>query len=119
MASLSAILADTPTTGTHSPDIYSLLGTAVTPAIVVVLLLMGKLRTEAEVKRLEADIRNRDAVIATKDDQLSALQNGLIERAIPALTRSTLVLETLNQAPDLPVIRQPQGSGRRRPKDED
>jgi hypothetical protein len=77
-------------------DPYSLIGTVVTPVLVIALLLMGKLHTHGEVARLETDLAARDAALAVKDEQLTALQAGLVDRAIPALTRATLVLEGLD-----------------------
>ena len=57
--------------------------------MVIVLLLMNKLHTHSEVRRLEED---NDALRA---DNLR-LQDALTDRVIPALTRSTLVLETIS-----------------------
>lgn len=70
-------------------DPWTLIGSVVTPVIVVVLLLTGKLRTGAETDRILAD---NTALRA----QVDALQAGLVDRVIPALTRSTLVLEGLD-----------------------
>lgn len=70
-------------------DPYSLIGTVVTPVVVVALLLFGKLHTESDYKRLQEDL---DAERAER----ARLQTALTDRVIPALTRSTLVLEALS-----------------------
>lgn len=77
-------------------DLTSLIGAGITPAIVIVLMLLGKLRTEPEVKRLESEVTQLRAQVREKDQQMLSLQGGLVDRAIPALTRSTLVLEALS-----------------------
>lgn len=82
-----AVLTDAASSAGFDP--ISIIGTVLTPTIVIILLLTGKLHTDSEVKRLE------DAVTA-KDAQLAALQSGLTDRVIPALTRATLVLETVS-----------------------
>lgn len=74
---------------------YSLIGTVLTPVIVVALLIMGKLRTEGEVKRVEASCARLEALLDRKDEQLQVLQRSVDERAIPALTRAALILESV------------------------
>lgn len=101
------------TDGTGGVNIPSIIGTTVTPVIVIILLLMGKLRTEPEVKRIEKSLSEANATVAVKDKQLQDLQAGLVDKAIPALTRTTLVLETI--APmlqtELHLRRPPSGGG--------
>jgi hypothetical protein len=70
-------------------DPYSLIGTLLTPVIVVILLLTNKLHTEGDYKRLQADLD-------LEKGRTTALQEALVERVIPALTRSTLVLEQVS-----------------------
>lgn len=70
-------------------DPYSLIGSVVTPVIVVALLLFGKLHTESDYKRLAEELESERA-------ERVRLQTALTDRVIPALTRSTLVLETLS-----------------------
>lgn len=84
---------------TGGVDLTSLIGTVVTPVIVILLLLTGKLRTDGEIK-------NRDETITilrqqNKDQatQLMALQTSVVEKAIPALTRTALILERLTPDP--------------------
>lgn len=86
-------------------DPYSLIGTFITPVIVVALLLMGKLHTEGEHKRLLEDLDAEKA-------RTAALQSALTDRVIPALTRSTLVLENVS-----PLL-QTEVHLRRRPEEE-
>jgi len=82
-----SLLADA-TTGIGF-DPFSLIGTLLTPVIVVLLLLGGKLHTEGDYKRLADDLEAERA-------RTAALQSALTDRVIPALTRSTLVLETVS-----------------------
>lgn len=91
-----SVVAATSTGVTGNFDLTSLVGTVVTPVIVIFLLLLGKLRTEPEVKRLERENDNLRELVHEKDTQMLALQSGLVDKAIPALTRSTLVLETIS-----------------------
>jgi hypothetical protein len=76
-------------------DLTSLLGTVVTPVIVILLLLTGKLRTEGEVKNRDETIAILRRQNSDKEDQLVALQTSVVEKAIPALTRTALILERL------------------------
>lgn len=50
----------------------------------------------AEVERMRGEMAAKDAALERKDDQISALQAGLIDKAVPALARATLVLEKLS-----------------------
>jgi hypothetical protein len=84
---------------TGGVDLTSLLGTVVTPVIVILLLLTGKLRTEGEVKNRDETIRILRQQNTDKDVQLTALQAGVVEKAIPALTRTALILERLTPDP--------------------
>lgn len=93
LASLYWVAADT----VPSFDPYTLLASAGIPGVVVLLLITGKLRTEAEVNRLVAENSRKDLVIAQKDEQIQSLQRGIVDQAIPALTRSTLLMETLTE----------------------
>jgi hypothetical protein len=69
-------------------DPVSLIGSVITPVIVVVLLLIGKLHTDSDYKRVLADLEAERA-------ERARLQTALTDRVIPALTRSTLVLEAV------------------------
>lgn len=80
--------------GDNFDPVQLLLNTGI-PGIVVVLLITGRLRTQAEVERLEADNARKDAVIASKDELISSLQAGINDKAIPALTMSTRALERI------------------------
>lgn len=81
-----AAIAEATTSGGFDP--YNLIGTLLTPVLVVVLLLFGKLHTEADYQRLEAD---RDA----EKEERQRLQAALTDRVIPALSRSSLVIEAI------------------------
>lgn len=56
--------------------------------IVIVLLITGKLRTGKEVEYLLTEI-------AAKDELIKAFQTQLMGQTLPALTRSTQVLEAI------------------------
>lgn len=86
-APAAVVLAETAATSNFDP--YSLIGTALTPVIVVALLLFGKLHTEKDYQRLAEDLDRERA-------ESERLQTALTDRVIPALTRSTLVLEALS-----------------------
>lgn len=80
-------VADAASNGSLDP--LSLIGTVVTPVLVVVLLLANKLHTDGDYRRVIADLHEERA-------ERVRLQTALTERVIPALTRSTLVLETVS-----------------------
>jgi hypothetical protein len=86
-APVATLLAEAATNSGFDP--YSLIGTLITPVLVVVLLLTNKLHTEGDYKRVIADLEVEKARTTT-------LQTALVDRVIPALTRSTLVLETVS-----------------------
>jgi hypothetical protein len=77
-------------------DLTSLLGTFVTPTIVVILILTGKLRTDADWKRIAAESDRKDEIITEQHTQLMAVQAAMMEKAIPALVRSSQVLEDVS-----------------------
>ena len=74
-------------------DFTSILGTVVTPVVVIALLITGKLRTENEIKNRDETIAIVRAQVTAKDAQLEALQESVVNKAIPALTRAALILE--------------------------
>jgi len=94
--SAARLLADAG--GGASFDPYTLIASTGIPGIVVVLLISGKLRTESEVKRLVSENERKDTVIRQKDEQIVSLQQGIVEQAIPVLTRSTSLLEKLAES---------------------
>lgn len=61
----------------------------------LIMFIIGKVRTEKEVASLEVRLAMKDKIIEQKDGQISSLQAGLVEKAIPALVRSTQILEQL------------------------
>lgn len=67
-------------------DPAGLIGTFITPVIVVLLLVTDRLHTHGDYVRLLGD---RDA----EREERKRLQTAMNDRAIPALTRSTLALE--------------------------
>jgi hypothetical protein len=71
----------------------TLIGTVITPVTVIILVMMGKFRTENEVRSLEAQNATIAQQLNLERERTQALQAGLIDQAVPALTRTTLVLE--------------------------
>jgi hypothetical protein len=69
------------------------------PAAVLALFVTGKLRPESEVKRLERENNRLNKVVETKDALIASMNDALVQKAIPALTRSTQVLESLKSPP--------------------
>lgn len=65
------------------------------PGIIIALLLTGQLVPKGVIDRMSKDLDRKDEIIKAKDEQIAALQAGLVDKAIPALTRSTQVLERL------------------------
>jgi hypothetical protein len=88
-----------------SIDITSIVGTVVTPVVVIALLIMGKLRTENEIKNRDETITILRKQVASKDAQLESLQEGVVNKAIPALTRAALILEKISPDSIIPVSR--------------
>lgn len=89
-------------------DPLTLLASTGIPGVVIILLITGKLRTESEVKRLEGENDRKDIVIAQKDEQIQRLQAGIVDQAIPVLTRSTELLGRITSAA-LDQRRHPEG----------
>ena len=79
----------------NATDPISLLTSLGFPGIVISLFITGKLRWDGEVKRLIQEIDKKDEVIKQKDEQIARLQDSIIQQAIPALTRSTQIMEQL------------------------
>lgn len=69
-------------------DVYSLIGTLITPVIVVALLLAGKFHTGGDYDRVVADLAEERA-------ERVRLQNVVNDRVIPGMARATLVMEAL------------------------
>lgn len=82
-----SVLAEAAASGTFDP--WSLVGTTVTPVVVLILLVTGYLHTGGDYKRMEADLKETR-------EELTALRTSVMDRAIPALTRTTSVLEGLS-----------------------
>ena len=59
------------------------------------MFIVGKVRTEKEVQSLQERLVAKDKIIEQKDTQIATLQTGLVEKAIPALVRSTQIIEDL------------------------
>lgn len=74
-------------------DPWSLLTGLGPVGAIVVLLIWGKLRTENEVKGLEARLDVYQRIVEQKDQQILALTNGYTEKAMPTLARAIAVLE--------------------------
>jgi hypothetical protein len=59
----------------------------------LIAFLTGKIRPGKEVESLEARLAVKDKIIEQKDTQIAALSAGLMDRALPILERTTLILE--------------------------
>ena len=69
-------------------DPYSTIISLGPVGFILVLFLVGKIRTEGEVKRLEEEVRK-------KDERIEKLQDTIIDKAIPALVQSTDLLQRI------------------------
>ncbi len=69
-------------------DPVSLIGTAVTPVVVVLLLVTGWLRTRSEAERLEKALQDAQDDADEARAQHAALVTKLVNDIVPALTRS-------------------------------
>lgn len=76
-------------------DPVSLIGTVITPVIVVGLFLAGKLHPHSEIVRMQETITRLLAEKAEKDVQLAATQTWMRDQAFPGMARAALVLETI------------------------
>jgi hypothetical protein len=74
-------------------DPLSLVGSVLMPATVIILIMTGKLRTDNEVRSKDSQIHNLSQQLTLERERTQALQTGLMEQAVPALTRQTLILE--------------------------
>jgi hypothetical protein len=99
---IAFVAAESSSTGI---DITSVVGTVVTPVVVIALLIMGKLRTENEIKNRDETITILRQQVREKDAQLESLQEGVVNKAIPALTRAALILEKVSPDSIIPVSR--------------
>jgi len=63
--------------------------------VMVFLFVIGKLRTEGEVKRLEAECGRKDEIIRLKDEQIAKQSDALVQTAIPAVVRATQALDRI------------------------
>lgn len=68
------------------------LGTA---GVFLILFVTGRIRSGKDVESLEARLALKDKIIEAKDTQIASLMSGMLERAVPALERSTQVMERL------------------------
>jgi hypothetical protein len=72
------------------------IGNVVTPVIILGLIIGRVLVTGRELRRAEEQLEASTAALARKDEQIAALQAGLIDRAIPALTRATDIIAAVS-----------------------
>lgn len=76
------------------------------PGVIIGLFAWGTLRTKGEVDRLIAENTRKDRLIDIKDRQIITMAGAISDKALPALTRSTEILESLPQAEFVEQIRQ-------------
>lgn len=90
------ILADGTASVTTDPMAWLInLGVA---GVVIILLVTGRLRTKSEVDNLTKENERKDVLIDSKDAQIAALQDAIINKTIPAIAESARVLEVLPQS---------------------
>jgi hypothetical protein len=63
--------------------------------IILFLFIIGKIRTEGEVKRLQQDKVELKAEISQKDKQISKLTDSIMDQAIPTIAKSTDLLNKM------------------------
>lgn len=61
----------------------------------LIMFITGKVRPGKEVDGLEARLALKDKIIEAKDVQIASLQAGILEQAVPAIVRSTQIMERL------------------------
>jgi len=84
-------------TATNPNDVWSVLTGLGPVGAILVLFIWGKLRTEAEVKSLQARLDVKDTIIEHKDGQILALTQGYTDKAMPTLARAIAVLERYDE----------------------
>jgi hypothetical protein len=87
-AQLVVAAADT----ASSFDPISLVTSTVTPGIVILLLVTGKLRTQSEVNRLEEEGARKDEIVEAQRQTIAAQHQALVDKVVPALTLATAAL---------------------------
>jgi hypothetical protein len=66
--------------------------------MLVAAFMFGWVHPASTVKRLEEQLHQKDEIIKVKDEQIITLQSGMTNEALPALIRSTDILDDF---PDL------------------
>lgn len=94
---LTSIAAAAPSGGGGGTDPFTYLTGLGFPGIVIGLLITGQLYPKSVVERLTAENEAKDAIIKAKDDQMNALQGGITDKVIPALTLATQTMENISR----------------------
>lgn len=77
--------------------IAQLIGTFILSQMTIVgLMLSGKLRTDADWRRLADESDRKDVLIERQSAQLQAVQDAFMGKAIPALERCSHALEDVS-----------------------
>lgn len=86
------LLADSATPSLTSDPVTYLLGFGPL-GLIVAAFMFGWIYPSSTVKRLEAQLVQKDEIIQNKDLQIGTLQASIAKDSLPALIKSTTVLE--------------------------
>lgn len=96
-----AIFVITPTAAAAAGEVvggfdpWQLIGYGLTPVTFVVLFLTGQIVSKGELARALANLAIARQELADERTEAAKVQDSIIERVIPAVTKQTLVLEAI------------------------
>lgn len=89
--------------GTPSLDLPTITGVVtslgVTGCLIVGIywLVTGRLVPKSHLDQLQAQLAVKDAALERKDEQIEALQKGIVDKAIPAITEANVTMRQLGE----------------------